>query len=168
MIVKHVSMRSLGRSDFADLASYITDTQSKDHRLGQVRFTNCAALTLKAAIEEVLATQQLNTRASGDKTYHLIVSFRAGEQPDAATLGAIEQRICAGLGFGEHQRVSALHLDTDNLHLHLAINKIHPRRHRMHEPFGAYRTLAELCQVMERDYRLQPDNHEPHQRLSQA
>ena len=168
MIVKHVSMRSLGRSDFADLASYITDAQSKDHRLGQVRFTNCAALTLRAAIEEVLATQQLNTRASGDKTYHLIVSFRAGEQPDAVTLEAIEQRICDGLGFGEHQRVSALHLDTDNLHLHLAINKIHPRRHRMHEPFGAYRTLAELCQVMERDYRLQPDNHEPHQRLSQA
>lgn len=168
MIVKHVSMRSLGRSDFADLVNYITDAQSKDHRLGQVRCTNCSALSVRAAIEEVLATQQLNTRARGDKTYHLIVSFRVGEQPDAATLEAIEQRICVCLGFGEHQRISALHLDTDNLHLHLAINKIHPRRYRMHEPFGAYRTLAELCQVMERDYQLQPDNHEPHQRLSQA
>lgn len=168
MIVKHVSMRSLRRSDFADLVTYITDAQSKDHRLGQVRCTNCSALSVPAAIEEVLATQQLNTRARGDKTYHLIVSFRAGEQPDAATLEAIEQRICAGLGFGEHQRISVLHLDTDNLHLHLAINKIHPRRHRMHEPFGAYRTLAELCQLMEHDYRLQPDNHEPQQRLSQA
>ncbi|MGF2043786.1 relaxase/mobilization nuclease domain-containing protein, partial [Staphylococcus aureus] len=28
----------------------------------------------------------------------------------------MEDRICAGLGFAEHQRVSAVHHDTDNLH----------------------------------------------------
>ena len=101
MIAKHVSMRSLGKSDFAGLANYITDAQSKDHRLGQVLPTNCAAATLPAAIDEVLATQHINTRAKSDKTYHLIVSFRAGEQPSADTLRQIEARICAGLGFAE-------------------------------------------------------------------
>lgn len=113
MIAKHVPMRSLGKSDFAGLVKYITADQAKEHRIGEVRLTNCAALTVRDAVTEVLATQQANTRAKSDKTYHLLVSFRAGELPDAATLEAIEARICAGLGFSDHQRVSAVHHDTD-------------------------------------------------------
>ena len=164
MIAKHVPMRSLGKSDFAGLVNYVTDAQSKDHRLGQVQITNCDAVSVQDAITEVLATQHTNTRAKGDKTYHLIVSFRAGEQPSADTLRAIEERICAGLGYGEHQRVSAVHNDTDNLHIHIAINKIHPTRNTMHEPYYSHRALAELCTALERDYGLERDNHEPRQR----
>lgn len=164
MIAKHVPMRSLGKSDFAGLVNYVTDAQSKDHRLGQVQITNCDAVSVQDAITEVLATQHTNTRAKGDKTYHLIVSFRAGEQPSADTLRAIEERICAGLGYGEHQRVSAVHNDTDNLHIHIAINKIHPTRHTMHEPYYSHRALAELCTALERDHGLEKDNHEPRQR----
>lgn len=164
MIAKHVPMRSLGKSDFAGLVNYVTDAQSKDHRLGQVQITNCDAVSVQDAITEVLATQHTNTRAKGDKTYHLIVSFRAGEQPSADTLRAIEERICVGLGYGEHQRVSAVHNDTDNLHIHIAINKIHPTRNTMHEPYYSHRALAELCTALERDYGLERDNHEPRQR----
>ncbi len=159
VIAKHVPMRALARSDFAGLVDYITDDQDTSARLGPVTVTNCAAASLAAVTGEVLATQQQNTRAAGDKTYHLLVSFRAGEVPAAETLQAIEARLCAGLGYGEHQRVSAVHHDTDNLHLHIAINKIHPGRHTMHEPFQSYRTLATLCATLEREYGLEPDNH---------
>lgn len=123
MIAKHVPMRSVGKSDFAGLVRYITDVQSKDHRLGHVQVTNCDAYSVRDTITEVLATQYANTRAESDKTRPLIVSFPAGEQPSADTLKAIEERICAGLGYGEHQRVSAVHNDTDNLHVHIAIIK---------------------------------------------
>jgi len=164
MIVKHVPVRSVDKSSFAGLVNYITDAQSKAHRLGRVQITNCEAASMQDAITEVLATQHTNTRAKGDKTYHLIVSFRTGEQPSANTLLAIEERICTGLGFGEHQRVSAVHNDTDNLHIHIAINKIHPTRHTMHEPYYSHRALAELCTVLECDYGLDRDNHEPRQR----
>lgn len=109
MIAKHVPMRSLGKSDFAGLVNYITDEQSKEHRLGSVQLTNCEAYSVQDAVSEVLATQFANTRARSDKTYHLIVSFRAGEQIEADTLAAIEDRICEGLGFGEHQRRSQRH-----------------------------------------------------------
>ncbi|WP_026130401.1 TraI/MobA(P) family conjugative relaxase [Methylotuvimicrobium buryatense] len=161
MIAKHVPMRSPGKSDFAGLADYITDAQEKTERLGAVQVTNCEAGTVQAAIAEALATQHLNTRAKGDKTYHLLVSFRTGEKPGVDTLRAIEERICMGLGYGEHQRISAVHYDTDNLHIHIAINKIHPKRHTMHEPYYPHKTLAELCTILERDYRLEPDNHIP-------
>ncbi len=160
MIVKHVPIRSIGESEFDGLVKYISDAQEKSERLGQVVTTNCQADTMPAVIGEVLATQRLNTRATGDKTYHLLVSFRAGEQPSANTLKAIEERICESLGYGEYQRVSAVHHDTDNLHIHIAINKIHPERHTMHEPFQSYRTLAELCALLEREYGLENDNHQ--------
>jgi hypothetical protein len=35
-------------------------------------------------------------------------------------LSAIEQQVCHGQGFGDNQRVSAVHSDTDNLHVHMA------------------------------------------------
>lgn len=75
--------------------------------------------------------------------------------------------VLAGL-FGEHQRISAVHNDTDNLHIHIAVNKIHPTRNTIHEPYYPHQTLAELCEVMERDYGLQQDNHMPRRRGAEA
>jgi hypothetical protein len=167
VIAKHVPMRSLGKSDFAGLVKYITDEQGKTERLGEVRITNSEAANLADFITDVLATQHGNTRSEADKTYHLLVSFRAGEKPDEDTLRAIEERICAGLGFGEHQRISAVHNDTDNLHIHIAINKIHPARNTIHEPYQAYRALADLCSTMEHDYGLERDNHKTRKHVSE-
>jgi hypothetical protein len=60
----------------------------------------------------------MNTRAIGDKTYHLLVAFLSEETPLIPVLKDIEERLCIGLGYGEHQRVSAIHHDTDHLHIH--------------------------------------------------
>lgn len=159
MIAKHVPMTSARKSDFAKLARYITGPQGKDERVGMVRVSNCHTEQAEIALIEMLNTQAQNTRSIGDKTYHLIVSFRAGEMPDEATLKAIEERLCAGLGFSDHQRISVVHHDTDNLHMHIAVNKIHPTRYTIHDPFNAYHTLGQLCDKLESDYGLEKDNH---------
>lgn len=163
MIAKHIAMNTATKSSFARLVRYLVDAQGKEVRTGTVRITNCMNDSAEVAALEVLNIQRMNTRATADKTYHLIVSFRPGEHPDAAMLTAIEDRLCDGLGFIGHQRVSVVHDDTDNLHLHIAINKIHPTRYTIHEPFHAYRTLAKLCDKLEDEYRLQKDNHTPRQ-----
>jgi len=168
MIAKHIAMHSLAKSSFAGLVNYITDNQSKDHRLGEVSITNCMADELDIAIEEVRATQALNTRAKSDKTFHLLVSFRPDEKPSAEVLKAIEEKLCEGLGFGEHQRISAVHTDTDNLHIHIAINKIHPERLTIHEPYYPYKTIAKLCAHLEQEYGLQVDNHEPKRTVAEG
>lgn len=171
MIAKQVAMQSIKKSDFASLVKYITDTQNKNERVGCVAVTNCQVDQggqVDAAILEVLNTQAQNTRARSDRTYHLVVSFRAGEQPEEATLKAIEARLCAGLGYGDHQRVSAVHHDTDNLHIHIAINKIHPSRYTLHEPYNDYKTLGQLCEKLEIEFGLAHDNHQAHQRAAQS
>lgn len=171
MIAKQVAMQSVKKSDFASLVKYITDTQNKNERVGCVAVTNCQVDQgdqVDAAILEVLNTQAQNTRARSDRTYHLVVSFPAGEQPREATLKAIEARLCAGLGYGDHQRVSAVHHDTDNLHIHIAINKIHPSRYTLHEPYNDYKTLGQLCEKLEIEFGLAQDNHQAHQRGAQS
>jgi len=159
MIAKHVPMKVTRKSDFGGLVRYITSAQGRDERVGAVTITNCGSDDPFDAADDVMLVQQANTRSNADKTYHLIVSFRPGETPSPEVLREIEQRICAGLGYGDHQRISAAHHDTDNLHLHIAINKVHPERHTVHSPLRDYRTLAELCDKLETEFNLERDNH---------
>ena len=159
MIIKHVPMRTVRKSNVVSLVDYLTNTQGRQERVGEITVTNCHSDRHDAASLEMLNTQSLNTRAQSDKTYHLIISFRPGEQPSAGTLRAIEARVCNRLGLGEHQRVSVAHHDTNNVHLHLAINKIHPTRYTLHEPYKAYRAFGELCDSLEHTFQLEQDNH---------
>ena len=134
MISKHVSMRAPQKSHLADLVRYITQGQGRQERVGLVSITHCHSLEAEDAVREMLAVQACNTRSMDCPSYHLLVSFASGEHPSASVLRAIESRLCEALGFGEHQRVSAVHHDTDHLHIHIAINKVHPVRHTIHTP----------------------------------
>lgn len=159
MIAKAIPIKHADKSHFAHLVEYITDEQDTPFRLGKVSISNCHSETTEIAVLEVINTQRQNQRAISDKTYHLIISFRAGEQPSPETLKAIEEEICIGLGFKDYQRISAVHRDTDNLHIHIAINKVHPVRHRINNPYQDYKTLAKLCAQLEQQYVLEVDNH---------
>jgi hypothetical protein len=159
MIAKAIPMKAAVKSHFAKLVTYITDDQDTPFRLGAVNITNCYGDEVEDAVFEVLNTQLKNQRAISDKTYHLIVSFREGEAPCPAILKAIEDELCAGLGFKDHQRLRAVHCDTENLHIHIAINKVHPSKHTIHNPFQDYKTLEKLCAKLEQQYGLEVDNH---------
>ncbi|WP_434800727.1 relaxase/mobilization nuclease domain-containing protein, partial [Escherichia coli] len=113
-------MKKIKKSSFSGLADYITNPQSKQERVGVIKATNCQSQDVQDAVTEVNITQRLNTRSESDKTYHLVISFRPGEKPSEDVLNAIEESICQSLGFGDHQRLSAVHHDTDNLHIHVA------------------------------------------------
>jgi hypothetical protein len=161
MIAKRVAINSIRKGSFAGLVDYMVDSKNRSERVESVRITNCISDNTTWAIQEVTATQAQNTRAKTDKTYHLIISFRAGENPSKELLNMIEDRICDGLGYSGHQRISAVHADTDNLHIHVAINKIHPEKHTIHEPYYDHRALGDLCEKLEVEYGLERDNHNP-------
>ena len=140
--------------------AYLLDPQGKKTRVGEVTITNCISTDTTWAVREIAATQRLNARAKSDRTYHLLVSLRAGENPDAQTLRMIEERFCKELGYAEHQRVSVVHHDTDNVHIHVAINKIHPTTLALHDPVRDYKTRSKLCAILEHELGLAQDNHQ--------
>ncbi len=160
MIAKHIPMKSARRSSFKELVAYITHAKDKVVRIGEVRVTNCHQDSAADAVLEVLATQLRNQRACSDKTYHLLISFPAGESPSTEVLHNIEDEVCNALGFGEHQRVSAVHADTDNLHIHVAINKIHPKTLAIHNPYCDYKALGVVCERLEHVHGLIHTNHQ--------
>ena len=159
MIARHIRTQGIRARGIAGLVKYITDTQSKSERVGDIRTTNCHSDRADVAMLEILNTQAMNTRAGADKNYHLMISFAPGESPAPEVLAVIEERICAAIGFAGHQRVSVVHHDTDNLHVHVAINKIHPQRYTIHEPFNAYHTLGLVCEKLEKEFGLQQVDH---------
>ncbi|MGE9765316.1 TraI/MobA(P) family conjugative relaxase [Pseudomonas sp. PDM20] len=168
MISKRIPMNSAKKSSFAGLVKYITGSQGINERVGDIRITNCVSEELDWAVREALATQRLNTRAEGDRTYHLLISFAPGERPSKEVIADVEETICAAMGFGEHQRISALHGDTESLHIHVAINKIHPTRHTMHEPYRDFQSRARACAELELKHGLQRVNHSATKTLSES
>lgn len=112
------------------------------------------------AMKEVAATQALDTRTKKEKTYHLIVSFRP-EDADKLTpevLKEIEARFADALGLSEHQRHCGVHINTENIHMHIAYNLIHPDRYTRTEPFNDYYKRDKLCRQLEQEYGLTVDN----------
>lgn len=101
MIAKRVALKAARKSDFGGLVTYITNSQGRAERVGSVKVTNCSSVEVPGAVLDVRAVQAAS-KAKGDKTYHLIISFRAEDRPTADQLRAVEERMCNALGFSEH------------------------------------------------------------------
>ncbi len=140
-------------------AAYVLDLPGGSGRVRQIRISNCEATEAADAIAEIQAVQAMNVRAKGDKTYHLVVSFPPGEQPSEDQLRDIEDELCAAIGLADHQRISAVHTDTDHLHMHIAINKVHAVTRRCIEPYYDKHKLMAACERLELKHGLERTNH---------
>lgn len=175
MIIKKVLFKK-NRSNFKNLAKYILDENNNnakiliDYMLDEknemekveaYNFSNCSFDTKEDNIAEILNTQKLNTTTKQDKTMHLVVSFREDENPSIELMKKIEDEITKALGMQNHQRLSVVHSNTNNLHMHIAINKIDPVTYKVKNPYNDVKTLQEAAIKLERKYNLKKDNHMP-------
>jgi hypothetical protein len=53
--------------------------------------------------------------------------------------------------------VVGTHINTDNFHMHIAINKLHPDKMVCHSPYNDFKTLERVAREMERKYGLAVD-----------
>lgn len=160
MISKHVGYEA-AHDNYGALARYIADAGHDGEKCLANWCAGCAANDdYELAIIEAQATQALNTGSRKEKTYHLLVSFRPEDEvkltPEAFKV--IEERFAAALGFSEHQRHCGIHKNTNNIHMHIAYNMIHPERYARREPFRDYAARDKLCREIEREYGLTVDN----------
>jgi hypothetical protein len=130
-------------------AAYILGEVSATSRVGAVRITNCNASEIGDAITEIAATQAMNTTARGSRTYHLVISFPPDESPTSEQLHDIEDELVKAIGFNQHQRISAVHTDTAHLHIHVAINQVHPETLTVLEPWKDRWRLMRTCERLE-------------------
>ena len=140
-------------SSFKRLAAYILKQHSE--HVEYCKFTNCEAWDMQDAVREIIATQDQQQNTKADKTYHLIVAFPIGEQPSSEILTEIENELVKSIGMQDHQRISAVHQNTAHHHLHIAINKIHPKTLRLAPLKNDYRALRQAAKMLEKKYGLQ-------------
>jgi hypothetical protein len=63
---------------------------------------------------------------SKDPIRHDVITFREGESPTPKQIEEIIDLYLQELGLVSHQCIYGLHADTDNMHMHIQVNRVHP------------------------------------------
>lgn len=74
---------------------------------------------------QMLATAAGATRCR-DPIEHYVLSWQTGEEPSKQQFARAVEIAVSELGLSECQAVWAVHGNTDNLHAHIAVNRVHP------------------------------------------
>ncbi len=150
------------RQGYRQLAEYIAAANEKGEKLDEFWAVNCDAgdgiKDLEQIILEVQANQRLNTRARGERTYHLMISFERDEKPPYEVMREIDRQCARALGFDDHKRVAGTHQNTNMFHIHIAYDMISPINHYIHHPSFDYANLEKACRSLEAQFGLKPTN----------
>jgi len=104
------------------------------------------------AVDVMELLQEGNTRAKGNKTYHLVISFHPEDRRlTPAELEHVVYRAIRAAGLEEHQYIAVRHSEQEHEHLHVAVNKIHPETLKIHHPYKAINAYQALASVLEEE-----------------
>ena len=140
MIGKIPKCRRDRRSSFKDLINYCLGVTG--HSQGAVLYTGKQKINdLKTAAVEMESLAMENVRCKSP-AFHFILSWRSEESPtneqvDEAVAIALKELDLSGC-----QAVWGLQSDTDNLHVHVAVNRISPETFRAIKPAGGWTKKA--------------------------
>ncbi|AZT39581.1 mobilization protein MobA (plasmid) [Salmonella enterica subsp. enterica serovar Karamoja] len=117
--------------------------------------TNCFSLATAAAEMNAVASQNV---LAGDPVFHYLLSWREEDNPKDADILAAARYTLKRLGMAEHQFVTAIHRDTDNVHCHIAVNRINPISYRAADLWRSKETLQKASRFLEHKYGWAQDN----------
>lgn len=89
-------------------------------------------------------------RKSPNPLAHWVMSWQQGEQPTDVQADEAVSILLDELGMPEHQCIYALHRDTDNVHLHIVVNRVHPTDLKVADPHNGFDELAgqrAICRI---------------------
>ncbi|WP_417843543.1 TraI/MobA(P) family conjugative relaxase [Thalassospira sp.] len=163
MIAKKIPKNAQIADNYKELAHYIAAAKEPSEKLDRFWIANCGAgekrEDLDLALVEIDAVRRLKPDVK-DKSYHMIVSFRPGEKERLSEqdLKEIATAYAKGLGFADHQYVAGTHINTDNFHMHIAFNRVHPETLQLVTPYRDYKILDRVSRQLEKKYGLFVDN----------
>lgn len=137
----------LGTGAFGAIDRLMNYLEGEDQERGEVRLTNFTSRDPVAARIEYVATQARNARAKSERNYHLVISFDSRDTPKLTPerLRQAEDELVEGMGYRQYQRMSIVHRDTHNVHVHVLVNLIHPRKYTIKVPWRDKTKLSNLC-----------------------
>ncbi|NTB05857.1 TraI/MobA(P) family conjugative relaxase [Agrobacterium tumefaciens] len=184
MIVKIAPNRRDGKSSFQDLSKYIVNgieqsgtpptktswdsltqyitAESVLNELGEnvektigVEIGNVMSLATAAAEMYAVANKAHQVK---NPVYHYILSWPEHERPSTQDIFAAARDTLRALGMEEHQYIIAIHANTDNLHAHIEVNRVHPKTFKPQYLNWDHATLHEAARHAEIKYGWHHDN----------
>ncbi|BEN76554.1 relaxase (plasmid) [Serratia marcescens] len=117
--------------------------------------TNCFSLETAAAEMNMVSAQNRHCK---DPVYHFILSWQEDEAPTPSQVFDSARHCLEKLGMANHQFVTAIHRDTDNIHCHIAVNRVNPETYRAANLWNDADTLQQCCRVLEKRFGFKQDN----------
>ncbi|MCV4731434.1 relaxase/mobilization nuclease domain-containing protein, partial [Escherichia coli] len=118
---------------------------------------------------EYIARQAHYAKDDTDSVFHYILSWQSHESPRPEQIYDSVRHTLKSLGLADHQYVSAVHTDTDNLHVHVAVNRVHPETGYLNRLSWSQEKLSRACRELELKHGFAPDNgcwvHAPGNRI---
>lgn len=142
MIVKKIKCKKTSKTkarQIADLVDYIrqphgVDSAEKIEHSGSRNFL--ASRHESQRLEMIaLATESIHSRMP---VSHYVFSWKVHEQPTAAQVDELVDIFLRELGLEDCQVVYGLHWNTENYHVHIAVNRMHPVTLRVIDPNNGF------------------------------
>ena len=127
MIVKKIARNKSQNkaSGVKNLIDYIEGPDLAKEKLLHSGGLNFISDTHDGRIAEMTALA-LESPGSAAPINHYVLSWQEGEKPTPKQAEEAARLFLAEMGWAGHQCVYALHADTDNIHLHIAVNRVSP------------------------------------------
>jgi hypothetical protein len=159
MIGKHIPSPE-HNSSFKGLNDYITGkTNMRPEE--KIAFTGCLNLaSVETATMEMESLAFQNKRCA-DPVMHLLLSWRENESPTIEQVADAVEIALDELSLSQCQAVYSLHQNTDNMHLHICVNRIDPDTTKAITPAGGWtrRAMEQAARRIEHAQGWQTENN---------
>lgn len=130
MIVKKIKREKSGKPkawQIGDLVDYIRNPQRANahEKIAHAGGRNFLSGSHNGQKAEMIALAQESVH-SAMPVSHWVFSFKESEQPSREQVDELVEIFLEHMGLREHQTVYGLHQNTNNFHVHIAVNRMHP------------------------------------------
>ena len=143
---------------FISLVDVMPDGGEWVNFYGVTCFHNCTSIESAAEEMEFAARKAKFAHNKSDPVFHYILSWQSHESPRPEQIYDSVRHSLSRLGLSDHQFVSAVHTDTDNLHVHVAVNRVHPETGYLNRLPYSQEKLSKACRELELKHGFSPDN----------
>lgn len=137
------------RSRCSDLMRYIENPENANKKEKCVYSNHRGFLCedQRSRIAEMIALAEESR--SDDPIEHFMFSWQEGSIPTKQNIERLIDVLLERTGMKDHQIIYGLHQDTDNLHLHVQLNRMNPLTGKTKHIGWKHNTLAEVVAVIE-------------------
>lgn len=156
--LKEPALINLEPLEFSDIINYTTSP--KDALTSEDK---CIGIKTHGVADIASAEIEMNAIASQNRrckspAYHFILSWPDHEHPTPDSIYDAAEHALKALGLASHQYVLAIHANTDNIHCHVAVNRINPETFRSKNIEWAQKTLHMAARESEIEHGWTHDN----------